>query len=129
MPFRPFHAHSLTFSSLTCLSKPTVLFRHSLATSLGLIEAALLSTSLINESNFLQIKVNMAEHLPFAELQPLRVQVALLQKAKVQLDGRADIAVRPREYDWYSQLLDSRSHLSRAVVRRIVQEHDRIVAP
>ena len=106
-----------------------MLRRHSLATTLGLIDAALLSTSLITESNFLQETINVGEYLPFAELPTLGVKVALLEKAKVYLDGRADIAVRPREYDWYSQLLDSRSHLSRAVVRRIVQEHDRIVAP
>ena len=126
---RPSHAHSLTFSSFTCLSSPIVLRRHSLAMTLGLIDAALLSTSLITESNFLQETVNVGGYLPFAELPTLGVKVALLEKAKVYLDGRADIAVRPREYDWYSQLLDSRSHLSRAVVRRIVQEHDRIVAP
>ena len=107
----PSHAHSLMFSSFTCLSNPMLLRRHSFATTLGLIDAALFSTSLVNESNFLQISVNIAGHLPFAELQPLRVQVTLLQKAKVQLDGRADIAVGPRVDDWYSQLLDRRSHL------------------
>ena len=106
-----------------------LLRRHSFATTLGLIDAALFSTNLINESNFLQVKVNMAEHLPFAELQPLRVQVALLQKAKVQLDGRADIAVGPREDDLDAELLDRRSHFGRPVVRRVVEEHDSLVAP
>ena len=83
------------FSSFTCLSNPMLLRRHSFATTLGLIDAALFSTSLVNESNFLQIKVNIAGHLPFAELKTLGVQVAMLEEPEVELDGRADVAVGP----------------------------------
>ena len=88
-----------------------LLRRQSFATTLGLIDAALCSTSLVSESNFLQVIVSIAGHLPFAELQTLGVQVALLQKAEVQLDGRADVAVGPRVDDWHPELLDRRSHL------------------
>ena len=83
------------FSSLTCLSNPMLLRRQSFATTLGLIDAALFSTSLINESNFLQIVVNIGGHLPLAELKTLGVQVAVLEEAEEELDGRADVAVGP----------------------------------
>ena len=77
----------------------------------------------------LQVRVNDEEHLPLAELPPLGVEVSLLEEAKVQLNGRTDVAVWPREDDWHAQLLDCRSHLCRAVVRRVVEEHDRFLAP
>ena len=87
-----------------------LLLRHSFATTLGLIDAALFSTSLINESNFLQVVVNIGGHLPLAELQSLGVQVAMLEQAEVELYGRTDVAVGPGVDHWYAQLLDRRAH-------------------
>ena len=88
-----------------------LLRRHSFATTLGLICAALRSTSRVSESNFLQVGVIIGEHLPLAELLPLGVEVAALEEAEVQLDGRADVAVGPGVDDWHPELLDRRSHL------------------
>ena len=55
-----------------------LLRRHSFAMTLGLISAALRSTSLVSVSNFLQVEVNIVGHLPLAELQPFGIQVAAL---------------------------------------------------
>ena len=106
-----------------------LLRRHSFAMTLGLMSAALRSTSLVSVSNFLQVEVNRAGHLPLAELQPLGVQVAALEKAKVQLDRRADVAVRPRVDHRDPELLDRRAHLCGLVVLGVVHKNDCVVAP
>ena len=106
-----------------------LLRRHSFAMTLGLISAALRSTSLVSVSNFLQVKVNRVVHLPLAELQPLGVEVTALEKAEVQLDRRADVAVRPRVDQRDPELLDRRAHLCGLVVLGVVHENDRVVAP
>ena len=121
--------HSLTFSCLTCLRSPRLLRRHSFATTLGLIFAALRSTSLVNVSNFLQVVVSMVVHLPLPELVPLGVEVAALEEPEVELDRRADVAVGPGEDHRDPELLYRGAHLRRLVVLRVVEEHDGVVAP
>ena len=86
--------HSLTFSCFTCLSSPILLRRHSFATTLGLIAAALRSTRRDSVAHFLHVIVSIVVHLPLAELLPLGVKVASLQESEVELNRRRYVAVR-----------------------------------
>ena len=71
-----------------------LLRRHSFATTLGLIVAALRITRRVSVAHFLYVVVSIVVYLPLAELLPLGVEVAALQKSKVELDGCRDVAVR-----------------------------------
>ena len=68
-------------------------------------------------------------HLPLAELQPLGVEVAALEKAEVQLDRRADVTVWTRVDQRDPELLDCRTHLCGLVVLGVVHKNDCVVAP
>ena len=83
-----------------------MLFRQNFATTLGLIVNALCSTKRVSESNFLHVLVIIVVHLPLAKLLSLRIQVAALEEAEVELDWRGDVAVWARVDRRHAELLD-----------------------